>query len=81
MVAGHTEMAAAAFAQVRVVQHCAGAVSSPFDAWLTLRGMRSLGARMRVHSENAMAVASFLDEHKVCVARVGLGLGLGLGLG
>jgi cystathionine gamma-synthase len=41
-----------------------GGVASPFNSWLVLRGIRSLAARMRVHSENAMAVARFLASHK-----------------
>jgi cystathionine gamma-synthase len=45
------------------VRHLVGGVSSPFNSWLVLRGIRSLGARMRVHCENAMAVAEFLAAH------------------
>ncbi len=41
-----------------------GAVPSPFDCWLILRGMRTLPWRMRAHSENAMKVASFLAQHR-----------------
>lgn len=40
-----------------------GAVASPFNSWLILRGVRSLSARMRVHCENAMRVATFLQTH------------------
>jgi cystathionine gamma-synthase len=40
-----------------------GGVASPFNSWLVMRGIRSLSARMRVHSENAMAVAAFLARH------------------
>ncbi len=40
-----------------------GGVASPFNSWLVLRGIRSLSARMRVHSENAMAIARFLATH------------------
>lgn len=40
-----------------------GGVASPFNSWLVLRGIRTLAARMRVHSENAMAVARFLAAH------------------
>jgi cystathionine gamma-synthase len=35
----------------------------PFSAWLTLRGMRSLSARLRVQCENARLVAAFLNNH------------------
>lgn len=41
-----------------------GGVMSPFNAWLLLRGLKTLGVRMRQHEENAMKVASFLQSHK-----------------
>ena len=41
-----------------------GGVASPFNSWLILRGIRSLAARMRVHCENARAVADFLAGHR-----------------
>lgn len=51
-----------------LVQRTGGAVPSPFDCWLTLRGIRTLPYRMRAHCENAKKVAHFLAEHpKVCV--------------
>lgn len=40
-----------------------GGVASPFNSWLVLRGIRSLAARMRVHSENAGMLAVFLSGH------------------
>jgi cystathionine gamma-synthase len=40
-----------------------GASASPFAAWLTLRGLRSLPARMRMHCANAMRLAGFLAGH------------------
>jgi cystathionine gamma-synthase len=40
-----------------------GGVASPFNSWLILRGIRSLPARMRVHCENAMALARALAAH------------------
>jgi len=40
-----------------------GAVLSPFNAWLILRGVRTLGLRMEKHSSNAMEIANFLDKH------------------
>jgi cystathionine gamma-synthase len=53
------------FQRVRNIQYEAGAVPSPFDCWLILRGMRSLPWRMRAHCENAAKVAEFLvqDRH------------------
>jgi cystathionine gamma-synthase len=47
--------------QVRFLQFAAGAVSGPMDAWLTTRGIKTLGIRMQRHSENAQALAEFLD--------------------
>ncbi len=40
-----------------------GGVMSPFDAWLLLRGLKTLGLRMRQHEKNAMEVAKFLESH------------------
>jgi cystathionine gamma-synthase len=40
-----------------------GGVASPFNSWLVLRGIRSLSARMRVHCENALAIAEMLASH------------------
>jgi cystathionine gamma-synthase len=51
------------FERVRMIQGTVGAVPSPFDSWLTLRGVRTLPWRMRAHSENAGRVAAFLNEH------------------
>jgi len=44
-------------------QFAAGAVSAPMDAWLTTRGIKTLGVRMQRHSENAQAIAEHLVEH------------------
>jgi cystathionine gamma-synthase len=51
------------FRQIRKVQHSGGAIPSPFECWLTLRGIQTLPYRMRAHSENAARVARFLDGH------------------
>jgi cystathionine gamma-synthase len=40
-----------------------GLTGSPFDSFLTLRGLRTLDARLRVHQENAAAIAALLDQH------------------
>lgn len=45
------------------LQNGAGAVPGPFDAYLTLRGLKTLVLRMQRHSENAAAVAEFLAGH------------------
>ena len=44
--------------------NCAGVTGSPFDAWQTLRGLRTLSARMNIQEANAMAIAKFLKKHK-----------------
>jgi cystathionine gamma-synthase len=49
--------------QVQFLQFGAGAISSPFDAWLTIRGIKTLAVRMERHSQNAQAVAEALVEH------------------
>ncbi len=51
------------FQRLRAVQRNGGAIPSPFDCWLLLRGIRTLPYRMRGHCENAMRVASFLAQH------------------
>jgi cystathionine gamma-synthase len=51
------------FERARNAQRYGGAVPSPFDCWLTLRGISTLPCRMRAHLENASAVAAFLREH------------------
>jgi cystathionine gamma-synthase len=43
--------------------NCLGITGSPFDSFLTLRGLRTLDARLRVHQENAAAIAAQLDAH------------------
>ena len=52
------------FQRFRAIQYSGGAIPSPFDCWLILRGMRTLPWRMRAHSENAMRVAEFLAQHQ-----------------
>ncbi|MBU4213514.1 MAG: cystathionine gamma-synthase [Actinobacteria bacterium] len=48
---------------VGFLHNAAGAVAGPFDAWLTLRGLRTLAVRMERHQTNALAVAQFLAGH------------------
>jgi len=52
------------FQAVRSIQSSAGAVPSPFDCWLILRGMKTLPWRMRAHCENAAKVAEFLAQNR-----------------
>ena len=49
--------------RVRDVQAQGGAVPSPFDCWLALRGIRTLALRVRAHCDNAARVAGFLGKH------------------
>lgn len=51
------------YEQLKFQQNAAGAVPGPFDAWLTLRGIKTLAIRMRQHQQNALAIAHFLSEH------------------
>lgn len=44
-------------------QNTIGAVLSPFDSWLLMRGMKTLSLRMRQHEQNALQVSQFLEEH------------------
>lgn len=50
-------------AKFAFLQNGAGAVPGPFDAYLTMRGLKTLELRMQRHSENGMRVAQFLAEH------------------
>jgi cystathionine gamma-synthase len=51
------------FERIRMLQGTGGAIPSPFDCWLVLRGVQTLPWRMRAHSDNAVAVARFLAAH------------------
>lgn len=77
-LAGHSDVLGGAviareagglFERVRFWQQTEGAVPSPFECWLTLRGVKTLAYRMRGHCENAMKLAEFLSSHPK-VARV-----------
>ncbi len=46
------------------LQKAAGAILSPFECWLVLRGVKTLAARMEIHDRNGRAVAEFLARHK-----------------
>jgi cystathionine gamma-synthase len=49
--------------QVEHIRHILGAVASPFNSWLVLRGLRSLACRIERHSSNAFAIAKTLEKH------------------
>ncbi len=54
---------AKAFERLKYVQNAVGATCSPFDCFLAIRGMKTLGVRMKAHAANAQVVAEFLDGH------------------
>jgi cystathionine gamma-synthase len=59
-VKGHPELRT----RIRDFQHTGGAILSPFDCWLILRGVQTLVPRVRLHCSNARAVAGFLSKHR-----------------
>jgi cystathionine beta-lyase/cystathionine gamma-synthase len=70
-LAGHSDVIQGAviakdpgvFEPVRFLQNALGGTPSPFDCWLTLRGLRTLELRMLRHADNATAVADALTRH------------------
>lgn len=48
---------------LRFIQNSAGAILSPFDSWLVLRGTKTLPLRMAQHSANGLGLAQFLSQH------------------
>ncbi|HET7748274.1 MAG TPA: PLP-dependent aspartate aminotransferase family protein, partial [Terriglobales bacterium] len=50
--------------QLAFIQKSAGAVLSPFESWLVLRGVKTLAVRMEQHDRNGRAVAEYLAGHK-----------------
>lgn len=48
---------------LKFIQNAAGAILSPFDSWLVLRGTKTLAVRMAQHSANGQALAEFLQRH------------------
>jgi cystathionine gamma-synthase len=69
---GHTDVLGGAlifkenselFQKVSSIQMSGGAVPSPFECWLTMRGIRTLSVRVNAQSANALALAEFLENH------------------
>lgn len=68
---GHSDVVAGAimtsndaiYNRLKYLQNSIGPSQSPFDSWLVLRGVKTLGVRMDRHNENAMVVAKFLESH------------------
>jgi cystathionine gamma-synthase len=67
---GHSDLVAGSLAtndgalaeRLRFLQNSIGAIPGPFDSWLLLRGLKTLGIRMRAHSAGAALIASWLAE-------------------
>jgi cystathionine gamma-synthase len=76
-VGGHSDVVGGALVldddelaeQIRFIQNSVGSVPGPFDAWLTLRGAKTLAVRMERHSDNAERIADALAAHPA-VAKV-----------
>ena len=51
------------FEKMKYIQKTIGAVSSPFDCWLNLSGLKTLHLRMKRHEESALQIAAFLEAH------------------
>jgi cystathionine gamma-synthase/cystathionine gamma-lyase len=70
-LAGHSDLIqgavlardAGVFDPIKFLQNATGAVPSPFDCWLTLRGLKTLELRMQRHADNAAAIAAALKDH------------------
>jgi len=68
---GHSDLIAGAVitkseeigAQIKFIQNASGAILSPNDSWLVIRGIETLHLRVQQHSRNALVVAEFLQEH------------------
>ncbi len=70
-LAGHADVVGGAiclsdrslYERLKFLQNAAGATPSPFDCFLTLRGIKTLALRMREHEKNATHIANFLKDH------------------
>jgi len=49
--------------QIKFLQNACGAILSPFDSWLVIRGIETLHLRVKQHCENALKVANYLENH------------------
>jgi cystathionine beta-lyase/cystathionine gamma-synthase len=49
--------------QIGFLQNAVGAILSPFDSWLILRGVKTLAVRMKQHEENGQAMANYISRH------------------
>jgi cystathionine gamma-synthase len=70
-VGGHSDVVGGALVcndddlagRIKFFQNAMGAINGPFDAWLTLRGIKTLGVRMDRHCDNAERIAAYLVHH------------------
>ncbi len=70
-VGGHSDVVGGAivarsaevFERLKFFQNALGAIASPFDSFLALRGLKTLHVRMKKHEENALAIAKWLEGH------------------
>ena len=51
------------YEKLKFLQNAIGAVPGPMDCFLVLRGVKTLGVRMRAHESNALKIARFLEQH------------------
>jgi len=71
-IAGHADVVGGAiclnedslYERLKFMQNAAGATPSPFDCFLTLRGIKTLALRMREHEKNATRITQFLKDHR-----------------
>ncbi len=72
-LAGHSDLIAGLVvtktpelgSQIKFIQNASGAILAPFDSWLTIRGIETLALRVKQHSENAQAIAEFLQGEEL----------------
>ena len=70
-IGGHSDLIGGAvivddeewYNKIKFFQNAIGAVPGILDSWLTLRGIKTLSVRMKKHEENALQIASFLENH------------------
>jgi len=70
-ISGHSDVLGGAvivkdndlYEKIKFYQNATGAVQSPFDSWLTLRGLKTLAVRMKQHEKNAQLIARALSDH------------------
>ena len=77
-IGGHSDVVGGAiitsskefYEKLWILQNSIGPCQSPFDSWLTLRGLKTLAVRMRAHQENALEIATWLERQEDKVERV-----------